>query len=181
MDSSWRKRGTQSSLANKDMSFPSKSSFRYVLTNRTTFLIKQRSIITTMEPTDDQRRTFLCAPATMAPIHLVCSSAFDKRKLKHFFKESNFTCMFIIFPPLQVRSTFGPDVSNPSINTFCRIVEQLRSERTVFAICSEFVEGEKTALIELITDNDVVVKLADKTGGALVLLDVHTYRLEILS
>ena len=80
------------------------------------------------------------------------------------------------------KSNFCPNVSNHSINTFCRIVEHevLKVNEQPFRVSSNLSQREKKALTMLLDDKDLVLKPADK-GGGIVVQDMQKYRLEILS
>ncbi|KAL7375956.1 hypothetical protein ABVT39_027248 [Epinephelus coioides] len=84
---------------------------------------------------------------------------------------------------LRARSTFVPPALNPSVATFCRLVEQEVSsqvhEKDKVRLYSNISLQEKQALIELSKDTSVVVPKADK-GGAIVLQSKEAYRDEIL-
>lgn len=84
--------------------------------------------------------------------------------------------------PFRPKSTFCPHVSNHTIHTFCRLVEQ-----DVMRTCSFSKEmsyslslNEKKALTELMNDPNIIIKPADK-GGAIVVQDKTKYQHEILS
>lgn len=106
---------------------------------------------------------------------------FRQMKLRYFFSKSvsdspnNLT-------PFRPKSTFCPHVSNHTIHTFCRLVEQ-----DVMRTCSVSKEksynlslNEKKALTELMNDPNIIIKPADK-GGAIVVQDKTKYQHEILS
>lgn len=79
------------------------------------------------------------------------------------------------------KSTFMPPVSNPSVQTFCRLVDQdvfhlFTRDRHFFPTLSI---REREALGALSEDVSIVIKPADK-GGAVVIQDKDSYRNEIL-
>lgn len=83
-----------------------------------------------------------------------------------------------IFKP---KSTFLPPINNSSVETFCRLVEQdvfscLRIGE--YSLRPNLTNSEKDALHTLMTDEDIVIKPADK-GGSIVIQDKSTYVKEI--
>ncbi len=79
------------------------------------------------------------------------------------------------------KSTFCPYVTNPSMNTFCRLVE--RDVEKFFCESPakkkfNLSKSEKDALDKLCRDKDIVVKPADK-GGGLVILPRTLYNAEV--
>lgn len=79
------------------------------------------------------------------------------------------------------KSTFMPPVPNPSVQTFCRLVDQEVSDQ--FSRTTHFYPNlstrERDALRALSEDDSIVIKPADK-GGAVVIQDKAAYRNEIL-
>lgn len=105
---------------------------------------------------------------------------FRQIKLKHFFSHQNVTSQ----PPSTFRpkSRFCPNVSNSSINTFCRLVEQdiLQTSNQYHRVSQNLSKEESLALTELMNSKEVVFKPADK-GGAICVQDSVKYKAEILS
>lgn len=104
---------------------------------------------------------------------------FRQIKLRYFFSKSNSSAMST---PFRQKSTFCPNVSNYTIHTFCRLVEQ-----EVMETCSSSKQfshnlslNEKKALTELINDPNIIIISADK-GGTIVVQDRSKYHQEILS
>lgn len=104
---------------------------------------------------------------------------FRQMKLRYFFSKSE---SGLSTTPFRPKSNFCPNVSNHTIHTFCRLVEQ-----EVMEVCSSSNKishnlslNEKIALTELISDPSIIIKPADK-GGAIVIQDTKKYQHEILS
>ena len=109
---------------------------------------------------------------------------FRQIKLRHFFAKNTDPPTNATIPTthFKKKSTFCPFVTNPSINTFCRIVEQdilqmhTKPDRSSHNLSKE----ERLALDTLANDKDIVIKPADK-GGAIVIQDAMKYKSEICS
>lgn len=104
---------------------------------------------------------------------------FRQMKLRYFFSKSESGASRTPFRP---KSNFCPNVSNHTIHTFCRLVEQ-----DVMGTCSSSNNishnlslNEKKALTELTSDPSIIIKPADK-GGAIVVQDSEKYQYEILA
>lgn len=85
--------------------------------------------------------------------------------------------------PFRPQSTFCPQVTNPSINTFCRLVERevLDTFGSPRSYTDNLSKEEKKALRELMDDDkDITIKPADK-GGAIVIQDTENYMKDILA
>ncbi|KAL2095452.1 hypothetical protein ACEWY4_010171 [Coilia grayii] len=80
------------------------------------------------------------------------------------------------------KSTFMPPAFNPSVQTFCRLVDQEVSSLFSSTRDTRFYPNlsthERASLRTLQEDDSIVIKPADK-GGAIVIQDSETYRLEI--
>lgn len=80
------------------------------------------------------------------------------------------------------KSTFVPHVNNASIDTFCRLVEKealdLCAQSDANNVYPNLLESEKKALIELMNNDNLVIRNADK-GGAVVVQDKTAYVTEI--
>ena len=105
---------------------------------------------------------------------------FRQIKLRHFFNQSN----TVASAPSSFRpkSKFCPNVSNASINTFCRLVDQdiMHTVTQPHRASQNLLPAEKKALKELMDSKDLVIKPADK-GGAICIQDADKYKAEILS
>lgn len=109
---------------------------------------------------------------------------FRKIKLKHFFgsnvtfEEQENVVRHTSFKP---KSHFCPNVTNPSIQMFCRLVEQdaVKLYEKPYITQSNLNKAQRLALNELTSDHDLVIKPADK-GGAVVVQQASKYRLEIV-
>lgn len=79
------------------------------------------------------------------------------------------------------KSTFMPHVLNPSVQTFCRLVDQDVSKQLEKPqhFYPNLSHSERAALRTLSEDDTIVIKNADK-GGGIVLQDKEAYRNEIL-
>ena len=101
---------------------------------------------------------------------------FRKIKLKHMFGNSQ--TQGSNKPVFRNRSKFNPGCENPSIQTFCRVVEKdiLETYKTNLSH-SNMNPEEKLAIQELSRDNDIIIKPADK-GGAIVVQNMADYKKE---
>lgn len=73
------------------------------------------------------------------------------------------------------KSTFIPHVNHPSIDTFCRVVEQEISEKlqtTPYSHQQNLCQDERNAIQELAKDTDIIIKPADKGGLLLSLIQL---------
>lgn len=81
-------------------------------------------------------------------------------------------------PVLKNRSKFNPLCPNPSIQTFCRMVEgeilENYKDKTHY---SNISPNEKLAIQELSEDTSIIIKPADK-GGAIVVQNMSDYKRE---
>lgn len=83
-------------------------------------------------------------------------------------------------PKFKPKSTFVPHVNHPSIDTFCRVVEQeiLGSfQNAPYSYQQNLDREERNAIQELAKDTEIVIKPADK-GGAIVILNNTDYLTE---
>lgn len=70
-------------------------------------------------------------------------------------------------PKFKPKSTFVPHVNHPSIDTFCRVVEQeiLGSfQNAPYSYQQNLDREERNAIQELAKDTEIVIKPADKVG-----------------
>lgn len=105
---------------------------------------------------------------------------FRQIKLRHFFSKMDTRPNITPFRP---KSSFCPMSLNPSINTFCRIVENdimQISTANPHVTSPNLTKEEKIALTELMNDKTIVIKSSDK-GGGICIQDSDKYRQEILS
>ena len=84
--------------------------------------------------------------------------------------------------PFKGKSTFvPPSRRNPSIDTFCRLVnsdiERIYRHRK-YSARDNLTKGERDALIDLQTDKSIIIKSADK-GGGVVVQNTSDYKNEI--
>lgn len=101
---------------------------------------------------------------------------FRKIKLRYMFKDSKTQELSI--PVFKKKSKFNPLCPNPSIQTFCRIVEgEILGKYKSNAPYSNISLNEKLAIQELSRDTDIIIKPADK-GGAIVVQNMADYQKE---
>lgn len=109
---------------------------------------------------------------------------FRQIKLKHFFSKNDTvsTPTTTQTPTFKPKSLFCPNSMNASINTFCRLVEQdiFNNVEKPMKVKNNLPENERKALMELINDNDLVIKPSDK-GGGICVQDTDKYEAEIVS
>lgn len=105
-----------------------------------------------------------------------------ERSLKlrqHFFSQP--TCVNPQKSQFRLKSDFVPPGQFPSITTFIQTVKYdtyKTAKRGRF--CPNTSLSERKAILDLIHDNTIIIKPADK-GGAIVLMDYVDYRKGILS
>lgn len=82
----------------------------------------------------------------------------------------------------KLKSTFVPQTNNASIDTFCRLVEKealdLCMQNDVNTVYPNLLQSEKKALMELMNNETIVIRNADK-GGAVIVQDKKAYVSEI--
>lgn len=80
--------------------------------------------------------------------------------------------------PFKPKSTFLPPITNASILTFCRLVEQEVLnfvDSKPFYFSDNLTREERVALQQLADDKQLVIKPAEK-GGAIVLQTLSDYK-----
>ena len=83
-------------------------------------------------------------------------------------------------PAFKPKSTFMPYTSNPSIQTFCRLVEQETLDLlkdTPPRHTPNMNKDEFSAIQELSNDSEIIIKPADK-GGSIVVQNMSDYKEE---
>ena len=111
--------------------------------------------------------------------------SFRQIKLRHFFAnktDSSAAAIPAATTSFRQKSTFCPNTFNASINTFCRLVEQdiMTQISQPFHVKKNLTDNERKALNELIDDENIVIKPADK-GGGICIQDKDKYEAEIMS
>lgn len=101
---------------------------------------------------------------------------FRKIKLRYMFRDS--TTQESSAPVFKNKSKFNPLCPNPSIQTFCRMVEgEILENYKHNAHYSNISPDEKSAITELSKDTNIIIKAADK-GGAIVVQNISDYKKE---